>query len=834
MNIIVNKEVDRVLRAQQRAALYGLFFLSGIAALAYQVIWARQLSFIFGSTAQAAALVIAIFFTGIALGSRFWGARTGERPLSTFGWLEIGVAVTALGHFALFGIYRAVYPTMYSWADGDIAIDVLARMLIATTVLLPASFLMGGTLPAMAQVMADQDLAKSGAALYAMNTLGGATGAFAAGFIFPPIFGFTITYLIAVSIDLLVGVIAVRRGRRLTWTPRLRSASTARDGPPSPLMWVIAGVSGAATLGIEIVWTRLFSQVLQNSAYTYAIVLSTFLIALACGALIARMLADRFHSHAQAILAALLILSAAVAVTSPWIFRWATDDVSSIGDQSDFFGYVFAVLSVAGIVIVIPGAILGAVLPFLLRFIQSEQRTAGHTIGQLVLVNTIGAIVGALATGFVLLPRLGTWRTLVVIAFAYCLLVIALAVRRHAPVAMGAVAIAAAIGLVIWVPPTAHTVRLFNVDEQLIAVREGTQATVTVVGQGANRAIRVNNNYTLGGSRSQDSERTQSVLPLALHGQADSVFALGLGTGITAGGALTYPIDRLLVCELIEDVVDLAREHFTPWINGLFTDDRAQIMADDGRICLSRSTETFDVIVSDLFTPWQAGTGNLYTAEHFSTVRERLNPDGLFVQWIPLYQVSEKEFGSLARTMAETFDQVTVWRGDFFASRSIVALVGHTNHHPLDPTGFALGPGDSGLGSDDRQAALLRMYIGNLEHSAAFANAPINTDASAFIEYSAPRTQRAVRAGKQQFLTGSAREALYDQLAGYPTDPFLRRLTPAQQGYVNAGRDLSRALLLADRGRSTGAAEARERHDAQVPESIRERTSLAQVLIGHP
>ncbi len=823
-----------MLQTRQRAALYALFFLSGSAALAYQVVWARQLSFIFGSTAQAAALVIAIFFTGIALGSRFWGTRTGDRPLRTFGWLELGVAVTALGHFALFGIYHAVYPIVYSWADGDIATDVLARMLIATTVLLPASFLMGGTLPAMAEVMADRNLAKSGAALYAINTLGGATGAFAAGFILPPIVGFTITYLIAVGIDLVVGITAVRWGRRHSRTPSSSIAPAPTEGNPTRLMWVIAGVSGAATLGIEIVWTRLFSQVLQNSAYTYAIVLSSFLIALACGAVLARILADRVLKHAQTILAALLVLSAGVAVTSPWIFRWATDDVSSIGDQSDFLGYVFAVLSVAAIVIVIPGAILGTVLPFLLRFVQSEQRTAGHTIGQLVMVNTIGAIVGALATGFFLLPLLGTWRTLVVIAFAYCLLVIALAVRRHAPATVGAVAAVVALGLVAWVPPAAHTVRLFNVDEQLIAVREGTQATVTVVGQGMNRAIRVNNSYTLGGSRSQDSERTQSVLPLALHGQAESVFALGMGTGITAGGALSYPIDRLLVCELIEDVVDLAGKYFTPWINGLFSDERAQILADDGRTCLSRSTETFDVIISDLFTPWQAGTGNLYTAEHFETARERLKPGGLFVQWIPLYQVSEVEFGSLARTMAETFEQVTVWRGDFFASRSIVALVGHTNSEPLDPASFALEPAHESVLASDHEAALLRMYIGNLEHSGAFAAAPINTDSSAFIEYSAPRTQRAVRAGNRQFLTGAAREALYDNLAGTPNDPFLRRLTPAQHGYVEAGRDLSRALLLADVGRLDEADQARARHEALVPESIWEWTSLARLLIGRP
>jgi spermidine synthase len=355
-----------------------------------------------------------------------------------------------------------------------------------------------------------------------------------------------------------------------------------------------------------------------------------------------------------------------------------------------------------------------------------------------------------------------------------------------------------------------------------------------VIGQGKNRAIRVNNSYTLGGSRSQDSERTQAVLPLALHGDAQHVFALGMGTGITAGGALAFPLERLLVCELIADVVALAEDHFEPWTNGLFTDSRAEILADDGRACLTRSDEQFDVIISDLFTPWKAGTGNLYTIEHFTAARERLQADGIFVQWIPLYQVSDIEFGSLARTMSAVFDQVTVWRGDFFPSRSIVALVGHTNLKPLDPAAFVTSTDASILSQEEGAAAILRMYVGNIAQSKAFIDAPLNTDDSAFIEYSAPRTQRAVRAGQRTFLTGRQREDLYDTLAGGVADPYLRQLSAAELGYVSGGRALSRALLLADLGLSAEAAIERRRHQSAVPSGLWEATSLARLLIGRP
>lgn len=816
-----------------RTLTYSLFFLSGAAALAYQVVWTRQLSFIFGSTAQAAALVIAVFFTGIAVGSWFWGRRVARHPLRTFGWLEVGVGITALAHFGLYDIYQSVYPALYAWSDVVPGLEIGGRMLIAGVVLFPASFLMGGTLPAMAEVIAEVNLAKSGSMLYAINTLGGASGAFAAGFIFPPVFGFTVTYLIAVAIDLSVGGAALLRSRGQTARP-IRFPRPSAASRPRTVMWIVAFGSGAATLGVEIVWTRLFAQVLQNSAYTYAIVLSAFLVALACGALIARLLATRLYSTAPTVLASLLLLSALVAVTSPWVFTWATGGALSIGDQANFVGYIFTVLRVAALVILVPGAILGAVLPFLIRFVQSERATAGQVLGRLVMVNTVGAVLGALATGFVLLPSVGTWGALLVIATIYCVLALLLAIDRQAPIAAGALAAAGAVALVAWTPPPAHTVRLINLEEQLIAVREGAQATVTVIGQGSHRALRVNNSYTLGGTRSQDSERTQALLPLALHGEADSVFALGMGTGITAGGALTYPISRLLVCELIDDVVLLARDHFEPWTNNLFADGRVEIQAEDGRICLSRSQETFDVIVSDLFTPWQAGTGNVYTLEHFATARQRLNADGIFVQWIPLYQVSEKEFGSLAHTMSEVFDQVTVWRGDFFPSRSIVALVGHTSDRVLDPAApFGL-PRGSDLSAAEAQAALLRMYVGNVGHSGVFAEAPVNTDSSAFIEYSAPRTQRAVRAGKSRFLTGTQREALYEALSGAPGDPFLADLSSKQLAYISAGRELSRSLLLREMGRTSDAERARSRHDDVVPRVLQGETSLARLLIGRP
>ena len=128
-----------------------------------------------------------------------------------------------------------------------------------------------------------------------------------------------------------------------------------------------------------------------------------------------------------------------------------------------------------------------------------------------------------------------------------------------------------------------------------------------------------------------------------------------------------------------------SRKHFAPYVNGLFEDPRAVVIPEDGRNHLLGSGETYDVIVADLFNPWKAGTGGLYTREHYRVARDRLAPGGLYAQWLPLFQLSQDEFGIIARTMLEVFPQVTFWRGNFRAGKPIALLVGRTDDAPLDP-----------------------------------------------------------------------------------------------------------------------------------------------------
>ena len=783
-----------------------LFFVSGFAALVYQVLWVRELGLLFGSTAQAAALAIAIFFAGIALGGWFWGRRAQRfgNSLAAFGWLELGVGATALGHFVLLDAYHAVYPALYPLLGHLPLADLLLKIALATVILLPPAFLMGGTLPVMGQYLIRHpaDLGRLGSLLYAVNTGGAAAGALAAGFLLPVVLGFAGAYLLAIGLDVLVGIAAVALAR---WRPEPAPAPAAvsvspleATPPRDRIVWLLAFVSGFAAIGVEVIWTRLFSQVLQNSVYTYSLVLVVFLCALSLGAALANRLCRWSRADTSIVMLVLLGLAGVLVVASPWLFHLNTGGLGYVGAGKDWWRYLGSVGGVAVIVMLVPGVVLGTILPYLLRLLEQDRRGAAATIGNLIAVNTAGAIAGALAAGFVLLPLFGASGALLILAACYfAALALVLATRPRRRLRLLAPVAAAAALLVPWAPASLLSPVYLNPahDEQLIEVREGSHATVAVIEREGHRLIRVNNHYTLGGTGALESERNQTLIPMMLHPDPAEVFFLGMGTGITAGAALMFPVERVVVCELLPEVVALAKAHFEPWTGNLFSDARVRIEAEDGRNCLRRSPDRYDLIISDLFTPWKAGTGNLYTLEHFRTASSRLKPGGLFVQWVPSYQVSEKEFGIIARTMDEVFDQVLLWRGDLFPAQSVIALVGQNHAAPLDPSvpirhGRELAANPA-LPDDLLSAVNLRFYAGNISVSGLFADYPLNTDNRPRVEYQAPRTQREVQAGRARWLTGDQLGLLYERLLRNPgvnRDPYLARLTDAQRGYVVAGR----------------------------------------------
>jgi spermidine synthase len=857
-------------RLRRRALLAVLVFLSGAASLVYEVLWLKELGLLFGSTAYAAATTLAVFFLGLAVGGAVFG-RLSPRlrsPLRTYAWIELGITASAAAYFLLLEIYFRLYGPLYdALADSPAAFNA-ARIALATLALLPPAALMGGTLPILGQhlVRRPDELGRIGSFLYAVNTLGAATGAFLAGFVLPLALGFDRAYLLAMAVNVAVAGLAwrlagaaeargapaaeppadhqphaPRQGRAPRGRPTMPTASdtmspaasgpgpknrgrpaipaTTGTGCPAWLLATVACLSGMFALGLEVLWTRMFAQVLQNSVYTFSIILVVFLAALAAGSAIANRLCRVRAAPAQ-VLWLLLTLSGLGVAVIPFGFHDLTGGLGTLATGDGWLLYVFSIFANTALLLFVPAALLGSAFPYLLRAAEGSRAEPGAIIGRLNALNTGGAVVGSLTAGFILLGSIGLWNSMRLFAFGY--LVLALAACWNGWRTLGArlLPAAATIGAVVLLGTLVDASRLpvvnVNTDrgERLLATWEGPDGVVAVVERPGNRRIKVNNFYTLGGTASIEHEQNQALLPLMTHPRPRAVFLLGLGTGITAGAALRHPVERLLVCEITADVIAAAAAWFDVPSGGLFSDPRATVRACDARNHLLGTTERFDAIIADLFVPWRAGVGNLYSREHFQASRARLAPGGLFVQWLPLYQLSRREFEVVARTMLTVFEQVTVWRGSFAAERPVLALIGTAGPTTLDPDAIDRNgqylSGGRQLPASTSLAVTLPFYAGNLSAAdGLIPPGPINTDDRPLVEYMTPVTQREERTGASEWFNSAELAAFLrrlQQLVPPERDPHLRFLTAAQRDFVVAGLRYHEGAVASRLGQEADAA----------------------------
>lgn len=804
----------------------GLYLVTGATALLYQVLWQRELGLIFGNSGEAAGATLAAFFLGLAAGGMWWGRRAPRtlRPLLAFGALEVGVCVLALLALGLVPLYRQVLVPGLGLLEAAPWQRLGVRLLLAGIVVGPPAFLMGGTFPMLGEhaVRAGRSLPGAGSILYSLNTLGAAAGALLAGFVLPRELGYRGTYFLALAVGVGAGVLAMAWGRRAqpARPARARSvkepehlsraslrpgglaaaAAEPRGGCP---IWAVALWSGVATLALEVLLTRMFAQALQNSVYTFAALLAVFLLALAVGALGAHALVRLRLPTAQT-LRVLLLLGGVACVLTPRMFALVAPDPMALGGRSGFAPYVASVfLHVLGVVGPV-GFLLGLVLPYLLA-VESARRPerarleSGRLVGRLMALNTLGALVGALLGAFVLPPLLGVWPAAVLLGSGYFVLALSPTARTTGGWAANA-AIALLLGLCIAEAgvqgPRAMRWAL-RPGERLLEAYEGSAGRVAVVKVGDDLKLRLNQAYTLGGTSEPRWEEFQTHIPLCLHPAPRRVLYLGMGTGITAGAALAHPVEQVVVAELIPEVVEAAREHFAPWVRGLFESARVQVLSEDARTVLAAGSQRYDAVIGDLFLPWQRGTALLFTEDHFRSVRLRLAPGGLFAQWLPLYQLGREEFFSIVRSFLAAFPRAGLLRGDLFSGRPILALVGREDDTALDAQALAArwielearSVIEEGTGAG---ALPFLLYAGALVAGAGPWDAvPLSTDDRPWIEFEAPRAARARSAGQARAFVGS--DLLEFQAGLIETlppqqDPWWSKASPAQQRLIQGGR----------------------------------------------
>jgi spermidine synthase len=760
----------------------------------------RWFTALFGATTLATTATLSGFFLGLAAGSHTFGERSKRwrRPIRAFGLLEAGVGLGALLVGPILDLYRQAYPVLYPWLSPFPAGFAVVKLLLAVAAVGIPAFCMGGTLPALGEAIAapGRRLGIPVGGLYAVNLLGAALGTLTVPFVLLPRLGLDRSYACAVAGSLVVGLAAYLIGSATPPRPVLENVPAGRgetSHTPSAVLF-LAAVSGLGTLALQVLWTRMFALVHENSLYSFAVVVFVFLLGLTGGAAIARRALGQGHAP-PGLLARAWCVAGLLVVLSPLLFHRITDGLGYVSAEG-WYSTLGQLLMLALVTMLPASLCLGMALPLVMEMAApSGHESAGPRIGRVLAANTLGAIVGPLLATFLMGPLLGLWWSLGVLG---SLLVVAAARAglTGAGMAAGGGALVAAWLLLVSAALPPVRVRPAT-GQRLISVREGTHGTTAVIADDHDRWITVNNSYVLGGTAAGDEERWQAHLPLLLHPSPRRVAFVGMGTAITAGAALLHPVERIVALEIVPEVARAAREDFADVNDRVLDDARVSLVIDDGRNYLAASPRAFDVVVGDLLVPWRPAEAPLYTKEHFESVRRALSAEGLFCQWLPLYQLSPEQLAILLRTFLDVFPRTTLWRGNFIPDEPTLALVGHLDARPVDVEAVdarvqALAASTESNPFLEHPAGMWLFLVGPLHGEMPwFSGARRNRDAEPWIELSSPRSHAR---GDQALLGPGPVTPFLEQVAAGPlAGTSLLGLDPQHQAWRATGAALSRA-----------------------------------------
>jgi spermidine synthase len=468
----------------------------------------------------------------------------------------------------------------------------------------------------------------------------------------------------------------------------------------------------------------------------------------------------------------------------------------------------------AAVTLLVPSVLLGLVLPALMQEEGDVERAGGPAAGAILAANTAGAIVGPLVALFALAPAAGLWAALSLLGA--CSLVAAVMAARGARRTIRRTVVAAVcaafVAFAVSAPASIPRMKLTGRD-RLLHLSEGAFGSVAVVEHNGYRRIKLNNFYVLGGSHAAGDERLQGHIPLLLHPQPQRVAFLGLGTGISLSAIRFHPIRHALALELVPEVADAAREWFREANLDVLADPRVRLRADDARSFIGATRDRFDVVVGDLVVPWRRGESSLYTRDSFEAVRRALAPGGLYCQWLPLYQISEAEFDSIAASFLDVFPQTTLWRGDFSAGEAAVALIGHTDSNGLDAVRADLRSGEL-MANPDRSnpylahpAGLWLYFVGPLDAADEhFRSAPRNRDTNPWVELASPQLHLRIQSGEAKAFVGRPLKARLDAVRAAPlAGTAAASLGAAHREWRERGAEIWDASLLSFEGDNAAA-----------------------------
>jgi len=681
------------LSAADRFAI-SAFVVSGFLALVYEICWMRQSTLILGSTTYAVSTVLAVFMAGLALGNEIFGriSRRNDNPIRLYALLEIGAGLLVLSTLVLLPLVDSFYSSYYDRLVDNASLLALLRLSLISACLLPPTIMMGGTLPLLCRqyVRQKNGILSSISSLYALNTLGAALGCIVCGFLLIPLVGITTTVVLGAAINILIGVLLLRLKfesplpfqeiEEEEWDDEDDEQLDEADDEDeleddeewedeewesfsvSTVMGWLFFFMGFVALGHEVVWTRFLSLVLYNNVYTYTLTLSMILFGIVIGSMIVRRGSDVSERHVfqfglvQVVSAIIVFL--VMMLPFPIWQRW-------INPQA-----LTAQIWVVSLLMLVPAILSGISFPLGIRLVLEDPSHAGSTVGRMAAINTLGGIAGSLAVGFLLLPYIGLERTLrattgigILVGICSWLLLqgtVEQQVRKRGLWIVLFSTIWLAISLSsssMIVPRTRLPGDFLAGNQNILSLEEGVGSYMAVLQNGSSLDLEVNRMWQ--GTNKKNHQTTAAHVPMLFHKDPRQVLVVGLGTGQTARSFLAHNVEQLDCVEIEQRLLPILVQHYeaAEWMDV----PNVRLVFDDGRNYITHASKKYDVISLEVGQVFRPGVAAFYTREFYQRTLQRLNPDGVVCQFVPMNFLGVSEFKSVVRTFVEVFPQSILW-----------------------------------------------------------------------------------------------------------------------------------------------------------------------------
>lgn len=784
-----------------------VFFLSGLSALVYQLLWMRHLGFVFGNTIYASATVLTAFMGGLAIGSHLFG-RISEKmrnPIRGFAFLEIAVAAYALAMPWMFELIKVAYMLAFRHVSENMVFLTALRFVLASLILLVPTICMGGTLPVLIRGMArdDDGFGRRLGWLYGVNTLGAVAGVFLSGFYLIPTVGLTNTNILAVASDFIAGMGALFLAKRHLVPEAGREPLRAKFrwstfSPDARIALAFATLCGFVSLALEVIWFRALILVFGSTTYSFTVMLGVFLLGIGLGSLLVAPLLDRARQLTVWLAAAVGLIG----LYTLWSLYHFDNGPDYLVDHLSRHGFSWEAMNWARFVIAIshlavPALLFGAAFTIATRLVRHETSSSSGVTGLVYALNTCGAVAGSFIAGFILLPGIGMERSLLLLAAILMasggVVLIWRAKAVLAKLLTGAVIIAVVATGIMYPPAWSksllaagayfspfnfvrdgrNVLREMIAGDRLLHYHEALAATVSVhLSDNEEKYFCVDGKTEADQTaRSMVLQRMIGHLPALFHPNAKSGVNIGLGAGVSFGALACHPLDHVEVVE-INPAVQYATRTWGVLNHNVLDNPRVTVTFNDGRNHLFSTPRMYDIVTADPFEPVMAGAAHLYTVEYFQLAYNRLNADGIMGQYLPLYEMSLEDYLTIVRSFVKVFPDTAV----FFTGFDTI-LIGFKGEMKLDPEVLRrnydvpeVQASLAEIGFTDPEK-ILGMFVADLSVDHTFAGSgPLNTDEYPIIEYSAPKSSL-------RYTTDENQEALLRHFTPIP-DEWLAAMGP--------------------------------------------------------